>query len=191
MKKLVLFALLFLPFWANSQDDCKFNVTILQNPPSMIDLIRRNHYDEMAISQRPDVEAKEIVDTFEVYRYCTDNGISVIQAIRPHEKEDEFGFKTGYQVVFRNDNAPAELKELTIGDCVFFKIIPFFKANRMPSGLHRPIELNGVWVSVPQYASDNIYSVEPSSIYKLTSIDCDCDSTQNLISNPEESIKNN
>ena len=145
----------------------------------------------MDISQWPEVEAKEIADTFEVYYLCTDNGVSVLQAVRPHEKVDEFGFRDGYQIVFRNECAPAELKEIAIGDCVLFKIIPFFRANRMPSGFDRPIELDGIWISVPQDASSNIYHIEPSSFYKLTFKDCKCDSTQNLISNPEESIKNN
>lgn len=188
MKKILLLTLLFNPFRAISQTECIFNVKILQNSPSLTDIISWNTDDKKYISICPEVEAKEIADTFKVYHVCMDNGVSVIQAIRPNEKEDEFGFRTGYQIVFLNDNAPAELKEITIDDCVFFKIIPFFKANRMPSGLNRPIELNGVWVSVPQNESNNIYSVEPSSIHKLQPSVCNCESEQKDINSFHKDI---
>ena len=45
----------------------------------------------------------------------------------------------------------------------------------MPSGIDRPIELDGVWISVPQNASSNIYHIESSIICRLTSGDCACD----------------
>ena len=174
MKKIVLLALLFLPFMAFSQAECKFNVKILQNPPSLIDITRWDNDDEMEISRRPEIKSKEIADTFIITHFCIDNGVSVIQAIRIHEKEDEFGFRCGYQIVFWDENAPVELKEITTGDCVSFKIIPFYKADRMPSGFDRPIKLDGIWILVPQYASSNIYYVAPSSISKPASRDCDC-----------------
>lgn len=188
MKKTLLLTLLFIPFSAFSQAECIFKVRILQNPPSSTAIISWDTDDKMDMAQWPGVEAKEIADTFKVYHVCMDNGVSVIQAIRPHEKEDEFGFRAGYQIVFWNDNAPAELKDITIGDCVFFKITPFFKTNCMPSGFDRPIELNGVWVSVPQNESNNIYSVEPSSIHKLQPSDCNCEGGQKDINSRQKAI---
>lgn len=188
MKGILLLTLLFIPFRAISQAECIFNVKILQNAPSITDIIRWDNDDKMDITRWPDVEAKEIADTFKVYHVCMDNGVSVIQAIRPHEKEDESSFRAGYQIVFWNDNAPTELKKMTIGECVFIKIIPFFKANRMPSGLDRPIKINGIWVYVPQYASSNIYSVEPSSIHKLQPSDCNCESEQKDINSLQKDI---
>lgn len=191
MKQIVLITFLFLSFRAFSQVDCKFYVRILQNPPTIVAVSAWDHDDEMSISECPELKAEEIADTFMVYHLCVDKGVYVIQAIRPHEQEDEFGFRHGYQIVFWDETAPAELKELTTGDCIFMKIIPFYKANRMPGGLGRPIKLDGVWISLPQYESDNIYHVESSSIYKLTQSDCDCDSRILHLNEFKEAIKEN
>lgn len=191
MKKIVLLTLLLFSFRAFSQVECKFKVKILQDSPGLSDVIGWEHDDEMVVSQWPDAKAKEIADTFEITHYCIDNGVSVVQAIRPHEKRDELGFRDGYQIVFWNENAPAELKEIATGDCFFIKIIPFFKANRMPSGLDRPIKLNEVWISVPQYASSNIYYVAPLGIYKLTPIDCNCDKKLLPLNDSEGHVKEN
>jgi hypothetical protein len=61
----------------------------------------------------------------------------------------------------------------------------------MPGSIDRPIKLDGVWISLPQYASDNIYHVEPSIIYKLTPSDCDYDSRILQLNEFKEAIKEN
>lgn len=190
MKKIAILTFLFLTLSAFAQEKCRTQIELLQGPPSLFDIVGLDQEDQMTISQWPEVEAKEITDTFKVYRLCTDNGVSVLHAIRPHGGRDEWGSSEGYQIVFWNDRAPIELKEIAAGDCALFKIKPFFKTNRMPGGVtgDPPIELDGVWISVTMYESTNIYSIEPSSIHKLQPSDCNCESEQKDINSLQKDI---
>ena len=190
MKKISILPLLFLSLSSFAQEKFITKIEILQDPPSIFDIAVLDHEAQMTISQWPEVEAKEITDTFKVYRVCTDNGVSVLHAIRPHGEGNGWSFREGYQIVFWYDSVPAELKEIAAGDCFFFKIKPFYKTNRMPGCLtgDPPIELNGVWISVIMYESSNIYSIEPSSIRKLQSSNCNCESEQKDINSLQKDI---
>ena len=172
MKHIILLFFSFVPLIAFSQCECKYKIKILQYPPNFSTEKEWDCEDEVFISQYPDSKAIEITDTFLVYSVCTDNGVTVIQTIRPNEEVDEFGFRNGYQIVSLNKNTPSEFTGLISGDCVFMKIIPFFKANRMPGDLDRPIQLEDVWMVVHQTESGNIYKVDSSCFYRLSPSDC-------------------